>query len=163
MKHSLILLIVICTILCVGCSTKQIGPQTMNNSLAFLLTKNNQRLPDSIVNNIKMAYYEGNNKKYINDLSRGINEGGFMAYDIGLLSTRDIGGYSSGGGIKNYYLEYPNGQIDTLYVDYRVLSYDQALKDPCFCYYPLVEVRYNGQPANLDSSITMQKVYSFKK
>jgi len=138
---------------------KEIGPSVINSSIFFLLKKNNQRLPDSILDGLRLSYFNGSAKNYVGDFVRATSDG----YALGVMTTRDIGGYSAGANIKNYYLEYPNGSLDTLFVDYRHLSYNEAVNDPCYCYYPLVSVKYNGVTAQLDSSITQQKVYKFNK
>lgn len=147
-----------------SCNKKDpLGPQVINNSIFFLVKINNQRLPDSVLNNMKMSYYLSGQKKYVDDFTRGINEGGFMANDMGIQTTRDVGTYSGDNNVKNYYLEYPNGTIDTLFIDYRHVSYNEASTNSCYCYYPLVDVKFNSVVAQIDSSITQQRVYRFNK
>lgn len=164
MKTILALLIIMTILQSSSCNKKDpLGPQIINNSLIFVLKKNNNRLPDSILNNIKMYYYTNGQKIRMSDLERGIDEGTFLANSLGILATRNIGATSGDDNIKSYYLEYPNGTQDTLFVDYRHVSYNEAVNNNCYCYYPLIEVRYNGQVAPIDTSISAQKVYLFKK
>lgn len=142
---------------------KKIGPQTIPSSLGFVVKKANVRLPDSIINNVKLFYFKNGVKTYMNDFIRGINEGPFAAYDLGVQTTRNIGFTSADDNIKNYFLEFANGDIDSLVVDYRHLGENDAFRNPCYCYYPLEQVSYNGRIALPDSTIIQQKVFKFNK
>ena len=144
------------------CTHKK-GPQVIPSSFGFIIKQNGLRLEDSILNNMKLFCFKNNAKTYISDFIRGINEGPFNALDLGVQTSRDIGNKSGDDGIKDFYLEYPNGDIDTLYVNYNKLSGNDAAKHPCYCYYPLEEVKFNGVTASLDTSIKVQAVYLFKK
>jgi hypothetical protein len=97
------------------------------------------------------------------DFARASNEGGFNARDAGIQVSRVIGLSSGDSGIKDYYLEYPDGSKDTLYVDYQHISFDAAKKNSCKCEYPMRPVKYNQQTSSLDSLTTQQPVYLFKK
>jgi hypothetical protein len=49
---------------------------------------------------------------------------------------------------NTWYFEYPNGDIDTLYVEHRDQSFEQARKDECSrCIAPFPVVRLNGKDA----------------
>lgn len=147
-----------------SCNKKTpLGPQGINNTLFFLIKKNNQRLPDSVLNATKLSYFENGIKQYQSDLSRGINEGGFYAADLGILTTRNTGAISSDKAIKDYFLEYPDGTKDTLFIDYRNVSYEEAKSNSCYCYRPLVGLRYNGQTPIKDASINQAEVYVFSR
>lgn len=161
MKRYLFLLLSVSALTSSTCKKDFGGPYIPAHSLFFLIKKGGARLPDSILNNMQLYYYQGGSKKYLSDFTRGINEGGFQAYDLGIQTTRNIGYISGNENTKDYYLEYPDGSLDTLFVDYRHLSESDAKNDPCYCYYPLREVKFNGQVAATDPSITVQKVYSF--
>lgn len=164
MKYLIILSILSLFLQSSSCNREDpLGPQVINNSLVFLLKKGGNRLPDSILNNTKLVYFLNGQKNYLSDFARGINEGPFQAYDLGVLTTRNIGSSSGDNNVKEYYLEYPNGTKDTLFVDYRHVSYNEAINNSCYCYYPLEQVKYNGVVATLDSTITQQKVYKFYK
>ena len=129
----------------------------MPNSFVFLLTENGKRLPDSILTGVKTSYFQNNQKLFLTDLRRGINENGFDAYGLGILSTRLIGIFSADKNIKNYFLEYPDGEQDTLFVDYVPPSPNNN------CLYKLNQVRYNGKVILPDQSITQLKVYTLEK
>lgn len=135
------------------------GPYIPPHSLFFLIKKGNNRLPDSILDNMKLYYYQNGSKKYLSDFQRATDEG----YNLGILTTRDIGLRSGNDNIKVYCLEYPSWPPDTLFADYRFLSTNEAKKDPCYCYYPLREVKFNNQTASPDPSITQQVIYLFTK
>ncbi len=148
----------------VACNKKTpLGPQVINSSLIFLVKKNNQQLPDSILSNMKMSFYQNGSKLYQQDFVRAVNEGPFYGADLGVMGPRNIGVTSGDNGVKDYYLGYPDGSRDTLFVDYQHVNYNEAKNNSCYCYYPLVGLRFNGQVPSLDSSIKEQNVYLFKK
>jgi hypothetical protein len=133
------------------------------NSLIFIIKKNGIRLDDSLLNLSRLFYLKNNQRVYVNDFSRGVNEGGFNAYDLGILASRDVGLISGNESIKDFYLELPNSDIDTLFVDYRHYSQCEADTSACYCLYPRLQVKYNGQVATYDPTITQQQVYLFNK
>ena len=142
------------------------GPYLPPHGFFFLIKKNGAKLPDSILDNVKLYYYQNGVKTYVSDFGRAINEGDFHARDSGILATRNIG-YSSGNdGVKTYFLEYLYGYFgpqDTLYADIPHLSEKDARRDPCYCYYPIREIKFNGQVAYTDPSIVWEPVYLFYK
>ncbi len=135
------------------------GPQVIPSSLFFVVKKNGIRLDDITLDNMKLYYLKNGNKTYISDFQRGTGDG----YNLGVQTTRNIGDISADENIKDFYLEFPNADIDTLYVNYRHLSENDAFNNPCYCYYPLEQVKYNGTLASPDPTITQQKVYRFDK
>ena len=120
------------------------------SSLFFLLKKDGSRLPDSVLNNLKMSYYENSTTEYVSDLGRATEEG----YNLGVMTTRLIGDISADKNIKMYFIEYPNGEKDTLSVDYQPPSINNG------CHYNLIQVKFNGKEITPDPAITMQKVYT---
>ena len=128
-------------------------------SIFFIVNKSHQRLDDNTLNSIKLFYYKDVSKVYVNDFIRGSEE----AYNLGVLTSRDIGSISGDEGIKDFYLEYLGGDIDTLIVDYKKLNQEDACNHPCKCNYPLESVKFNGVAAIPDTSIKVQKVYLFNK
>ena len=129
------------------------------HSIFFIVNKSHQRLDDNTLNSIKLFYYKDVSKVYVNDFIRGSEE----AYNLGVLTSRDIGSISGDEGIKDFYLEYTGGDIDTLFVDYKKLNQEDACNHPCKCNYPLESVKFNGVAAIPDTSIKVQKVYLFNK
>lgn len=159
-----IIILLCCIAVFSSCERESVfGPRVIPYSLLFLIKENGVRLPDSVLNNMKLFYLQNGGKKYVYDLRRGINEGPFAAYDLGVQVTSNVGDLSAEAGIKNYFLEYPSGDIDTLFVNYVSVNTQQAQQEPCFCYYPLREVKFNGVAVGLDTSIYYQTVYGFEK
>ncbi len=101
--------------------------------------------------------------RYLPDFTRAKNTNSLNGYDLGLVGTLDIVYKSSDNNIKDYYLEFPNGDIDTLFVDFRRLTSCEANISACKCLFPLNAVKYNGRTATLDSSLIAYKVYLFNK
>jgi hypothetical protein len=122
-----------------------------------LLTENGKRLPDSILTGVKTSYFQNNQRLFLTDLKRGIIENGFDAYELGILSTRLIGTFSADKNIKNYFIEYPDGKRDTLFVDYVPPSPNNN------CLYILKQVKYNGKLIMPDPSITQLNVYTLER
>jgi hypothetical protein len=125
------------------------------SSLRFLLRNNGAQLPDSILTYLKISYYDTKGtKQYLSDLVHATDDWA----NTGILGTRAIGTVSGDRGIKTYYLEYRNGTVDTLYVDYSERS------PATNCFYVLKEVRYNGRKADTDTNyIKIAPVYDFDK
>lgn len=87
------------------------------SSLILKITKSGTVVPDLDLLNVKLSYFENNEKKYVSDFM--INSNNMEVSNKGFIFTRNIGVLSAKNNIKTYYLEYPNGwQTDTLYVDY---------------------------------------------
>jgi hypothetical protein len=133
--------------------------QALPTTLYFVIKTNNTRLPDSILNSTKLYYLSSNSKNYISDFGRAGSNG----YNLGAMITREIGFKSGDDKIKDFYLEFPSGDIDTLYVDYGKLTGCEAAVSSCGCLYPRNIVKYNGLSTNYDPTITEQQVYLFNK
>ncbi len=147
-------------LLSMSCSkNRRLGPQVIPASLFFVIKTNGVRLDDNTLNTMKLYYFNNGIKTYISDFQRGTGDG----FALGVQTTRNIGDVSADQSVKDYYLEFQNGDIDTLFVDYRHLNENDAFNDPCYCYYPLREVKYNSVTASPDPTITQQKVYLFNK
>lgn len=132
-------------------------------SLFFELKSNGVRIiADNILDHLKLSYYLNGNKMYVQDFTRAINEGGYNARDSGILVTQAIAYSSSSDNIKDYYLEFPNGDIDTLYVDYRHVTNCAGDTAACHCLYPRYSVKFNNQVAGYDYTVP-QTVYLFNK
>ena len=143
-----------------GDPSPSIGPRVKPFNLVFKFIKNKEKLPDSILNNIKLSYYLNNIKQYqsIYPAADTFSKLGIQTTDI------DFGFISADDGVKNYYFEFPDGSKDTLYADYRRNTEAQAFSDTCFCYIPLKHIYINGKIPNIDSSLMMYgTVYLFNK
>ena len=151
--------------LMLGCIRGGRDVRQSNQPLAFVVKKNGESLSDAILKNLKVYYFKNGNKYYTFQYSSVVPTIEYNVSDnntiIQYLSTYIAN--ESATGIKDYYLEYPNGDIDTVYVDYQKLDHDQAIKDPCYCYFKLVEIKFNGVRASYDPEIKSSSVYRFDK
>ncbi|GAA4738547.1 hypothetical protein GCM10023229_17100 [Flavisolibacter ginsenosidimutans] len=125
----------------------------------FVLKINGQRLADSTLNNLRLYYLSNGTKNYVYDFGRAGSDG----YNLGAMLTKDIGYKSADNNIKDYYLEFSNADIDTLFVDYKHYSICEADTSACYCLYPRLSIKYNGQTASYDPAIPQQQVYLFNK
>ena len=125
------------------------------SSFFFQLKQNGQNLPAIIANNISIAYFDNNIKKYIVDLSPATD---YYA-NQGILTTRSIVLTCCGNnGIKTFYIEYANGfSNDTLYLDYSAGTPTNN------CQYLFNSAKFNGQVLIRDSAFKYQPVYVFNK
>ena len=139
------------------------GTYLVPHSLIFIIKTDKQRLDDASLDKMKLFYLKSSSKFYIDDFYRSTNEGDYKFYDLGLQGSRNIGFISGDEGIKDFYLEYTGGDIDTLFIDYKKLNQEDACNHPCKCNYPLESVKFNGKDAIVDISIKVQKVYLFNK
>ncbi|HTO17346.1 MAG TPA: stage III sporulation AC/AD family protein [Edaphocola sp.] len=71
---------------------------------------------------------------------------------------------------NTFYFKFPNGDIDTLYVEVQAqrLKEIEGKKDPCYCHYPIEKILYNGKPVSTNPSFKIvnnfnRPVYIFKK
>lgn len=73
--------------------------------------------------------------------------------------SNDLNTISAIGGYKLFYIDWPNGQTDTLYANYR-----SDLKGPneCNCSEPLVELTLNGKPFIEKTDYSINGVYVFE-
>ena len=159
MKLCLILVLLLLQMQCSKYDKCAFDTYLVPHSLFFIVNKSHQRLDDITLNSIKLFYYKDVTKVYVNDFIRGSEE----AYNLGVLTSRDIGSISGDEGIKDFYLEYTGGDIDTLFIDYKKLNQEDACNHPCKCNYPLESVKFNGIAAIVDTTIKEQKVYLFNK
>jgi hypothetical protein len=141
----------------VGCQAFGVAAPPKN--LYFLIKQNSQRLDDNTLNSIKLFYFLNSAKTYVQDFQRAGDQG----YNLGVLASQQIGFNSADTNIKDYFLEFSTGDIDTLFVDYRHYTQCQADTSSCHCIYPRILVKYNGQIATYDPTITQQTVYLFNK
>lgn len=167
MKNIISLTVVALLVLTNGCKKRNLDPNDLNgpyippHTLYFTVKENNQLLPDSILRNVSLEYFnEAGTRYYVGDFNYVDTLG------MRLFTTRQVGNLSSRGNFKTYYLSYPSGQFDTLFIDYEYLPRPQADTTTCYCFYPLRHVSFNGTPAPLDAALTSKigyDVYLFEK
>lgn len=88
----------------------------------------------------------------------------FLNSAIGFF--RYIQVYSINENIHDFYIKYPNGDIDTLFIKAEKVSNKKGKKERCYCVSPLRELRFNGKEVQEDFSIKLnngQAVYLFEK
>jgi hypothetical protein len=105
-------------------------------------------LPDATLNQMKLYYFSSQTiKEYVGDFGRASGSG----YQWGILSTTDVASLSANDNIKYYYLEFPDGDIDTLFVNYQQISDDEARDNDCFCNKPQLGLKLNGNVPSQDT------------
>ncbi|MFT4062601.1 MAG: hypothetical protein QM642_09630 [Edaphocola sp.] len=139
----------------------------------FKIFRNGQVFNDSMLSCTKLYYKDGG--KTISD--PGYDDTSFMyvAYSYfgaeefrnsNIAMFRYLVSISINEGIHDFYLQYPDGDIDTLWVTGERVSNEQGKKERCYCTTPLRELKFNGKDAVEDTSIHLsdgQPVYIFEK
>lgn len=147
--------------LCFSCkdSFEPMGPRTIPYPVFLLIKEKNSRLPDNLLNQLRLFYLKENKRNYIYDFTRGTD-----GYDtLGIMSTVDIGFVSADQGIKDFYIDYPSGDVDTLFADFQNIPSKDASGNYCYCTTPLIELKFNGKIAIPDTSRKEQMVYLLEK
>ena len=106
-----------------------------------------QILPGSVLDQIELYYFQYNIKKQVPDFGRAPGSG----YQAGILYSKDIVSLSANDQVKDYYMKFPDGDIDTFYVDYQLVSEEDGRAETCSCVKPLRRLLFNGKPLPLDS------------
>lgn len=131
------------------------------NIFSYRIVQNGDKLPDSIIDNLKMYYMVGSMKYYrspggdsssANHLLKPSYFSGNTFWDE--QGVRVCVNVNSFGVVHNYwYFEFPNGDIDTLYVESRQVGNEEGLKDVCQCNNPFTVVKYNGRDAEINTEL----------
>lgn len=162
MKNLMILIFVLLSLSISGC-IKQRDVNQFPNDLVFAIRKNGEKLNTDVLNSMKLYYLKQGSKIYSFDRAN-VPSLELLDESLGVQKIPFPIGIESGNGTKSYYLEYPNGEVDNVYVDYQKLDHDQAVKDPCYCYFKLIEIKYNGVRVSYDPAIkNSYSVYRFDK
>ncbi len=132
------------------------------NYFAYRIVQNGDKLPDSIMDGLKMYYIEGMTKYYKNPT---VNDSATASH---LLKPSHYSGdtYLDEQGVRvcptlnpfgvvhNYwYFEFPNGDVDTLYVESRNVSNKEGMQDVCQCNNPFTVIKYNGRDAEINTEL----------
>ena len=128
----------------ITCSTWDVPPPS---SLALVITQDGMILPDSIKSQIKFFHLDDfvriDLELLTNDSLMGeyIQNKGFVVLDerIYELFRKE--------GVKNYYFEFPDGSVDSLYLNMEYVETCQAKLEKCYCEFPIRNVTYNGKEA----------------
>jgi len=172
MKNLPALLLCIVLLSIFGCKDKR-TPDVAPNVLFFLITENGNRLPDSTLDNISLYYYE-NGKKISSppsnlDDKKLVYPASRFSGDLagkGVLAGNYVDWLVYGKNVNDFYLEYPNGDVDTMYVEVTFIGREEGAKDRCYCAYPFTVVKFNGKdaPESVDpKSATGKPIYVFEK
>ena len=123
-------------------------------SLFFLIKENNDTLPLSILESVKMSYIVGGKKNYIYYLGPAID---YYANE-GILVTNSIAELITQNDIQTFFLEYPNSNtVDTLNIQCFPPTENTG------CQFKWGNIKFNGQSAQIDTSFKYQPVYIFNK
>ena len=131
------------------------------NYFAYRILVNGEKLPDSVLNELKMYYVDGGIKYYRNPI--GDNEtanhilkpsyfsGETYLDEQGVRVNCHVNPF---GVLHNYwYFEFPNGDIDTLYVESKKVNNKEGQQDVCQCNNPFTVIKYNGRDAVLNTEL----------
>lgn len=142
------------------------------NTFLFLLEKNHERLEDSVLSGLRLYYYHGAVKVYnpgpnMDDtsyISPGYRYKSSLS-NTGIMASGYVSMISGLSGVHDFYLEFPDGDVDTLYIETGNLTNEEGANDPCYCRFPFRVVRYNGLDATIDTqySTAGEPVFLFDK
>ncbi len=131
------------------------------NSFFFQITRNGEKLPDSVLTDLKLFYidrdrriYEAPNEKL--DNREHILLPSYMSSNIHLDEQGvRLAPYINGSGVEynTWYFEHPTGDIDTLYVESQKISKAEGRQNECYCINPFSVVRFNGKDAYKHSTL----------
>lgn len=151
-RFSLVLLTWVCSIMALvnacnkpdRCSKWDVPPPS---SFAFQIEEEGERLPDRIVAQVKCYYLQGSTRKYVqlfysdSILAEYISNQGFLIDRAAMLRV------SGDKGVRDFFVEFPDGTVDSLYLEVDKVDLCQAKQEMCYCNYPIRAVRYNGVEA----------------
>lgn len=131
------------------------------NIFTYRIVQNGDKLPDSILSELKMYYIENGIKYYRtpnvdsiagNHLLKPSHfSGDTYLDDEGVRICVSVNPF---GVVHNYwYFEFPDGDIDTLYVESKHVGNKEGLQDVCQCNDPFTVIKYNGRDAELNTTL----------
>ena len=134
------------------------------NDFIFQITKANTYLSNSELDSLKMFYIDNNGDKIYRQSSNlqfpeHINlpsQMGFGQYldDSGVRLNYFLPGAATYHNINQWYFEYGNGDIDTLYVETKDLDGKEGMLHECYCRTPITKVIFNGVDAQKHATLT---------
>lgn len=160
----------------IGCKNKVCWTPPPGDDIYFVVKKNGSIIKDdSFLKRISMYYYDNHGTK-IDD--PGYDDSSFVylaaSYfsgvqeykGTGIMFMRYLGEVSVDDKVHHFYLEFPDGNVDTVYVKSERVSCQQGWKEECKCTLPLRELKCNGQDAVIDDEYHLsneQPVYILNK
>jgi hypothetical protein len=190
MKDILLILIratsILLSVIIIYSCKKHLDELPESNDTYFKVIKNGNVLGDSILLKTKLFYIDANNKRisdsdqipYNANAGSDIRDTSFVylasAYfgdtpelqGSGIAFFRYIVSVNVDYGIHDFYLEFPDGDIDTLYLNAEKVSEKQGLKEECYCTMPIRTLKFNGKDVIQDTSTHLSigaPVYLFEK
>ncbi len=183
MKNRLLIFLVITLGFIISCSKRNVSDLPLNKFYGQIY-KNGVLLPNDELNLVKAFYVINGERKYGIDSTicfmptypdaPAIN---IIDTNLSILGSIRISDYASRRQedddpickrykVNTWYFEFPDGDIDTLYVEVRDkdLSRKKAEANPCYCYRPFTVVKYNGKDAEINKELNLMKpVYMLHK
>ena len=137
------------------------------NVFFFIVHQDGQPLPDSVNAALKMYYIDGEEKIYrpppnIDDSTFVFQAGRFS----GNLSNSKVLANPYIDMPKTWYLDFPDGEVDTVKIQITELNCEAAKKDPCYCNRPFTSVQFNGVEApeyTEEQTASGKKIFLFDK
>lgn len=160
--------LLICLCIFLGCKDKNRSWVQLQPALKFSLSDSNTLFRLYSKDSIKFGYYADNfifwdssgirtEKKYV---IIGINsQNNDTRYYI---SVGNVAENSSIQNIKMYYINWPNGESDTLFADYK-RDHGDNNKNSCKCIDPLIELKLNGKPFIRKTNYDINGIYIFDR
>lgn len=130
------------------------------NVFYYQITQNSMPLSTVVLDSLKFYYINENGIKIYN--SENVEGDGEHV----LLPSKIGSDYLDAEGVRaclelnifgvqhnTWYFEYPDGSIDTLYVESQQIPKAEGRKDPCYCIAPFTVVRLNGRDAYIHPTL----------
>lgn len=130
------------------------------NKFYYQITQNSMPLSTVVLDSLKFYYINENGIKIYN--SENVEGDGEHV----LLPSKIGSDYLDAEGVRaclelnifgvqhnTWYFEYPDGSIDTLYVESQQIPKSEGRKDPCYCIAPFTVVRLNGRDAYIHPTL----------
>lgn len=147
-----------------SCTKEEIIYDNENSSLPpnvffFQIVKNGSILQGDILDSLKMFYIKDRTKFYQHPNSNLTNrkfieqapEEYLQPYHV-LMGLKTLN-YIEDRYINEWFIEYPNGDIDTLYVETAEVSIEEGKKDRCYCVNPIKVLKFNGNNVTINPNI----------
>lgn len=127
------------------------------NRFYFQIVKNGQHLDSNTLDSLKMFIIDENGVKHYEhpieyDIRNFLEKPSIILGNTALDSQGVLlVGYLNAFGVEyhNWYFEFPDGDVDTLYVESKEYKLNKdGMKDDCYCQHPMSVVQYNGRDAH---------------
>jgi hypothetical protein len=118
----------------------------------------NDSIPVSGPIDTLIYYFKNNMRVYVDYvlLTRKVGDSNSRYF----ISTGSVLYKSYSENIKQFYIDWPNGQKDSLYVDY---TQDDSRDNPCCCQYPLHSLRLNDKSYLRKDDYSKNGIYIFER